>query len=391
MGDPPDVTDAEMQADVRAATAFAIKVYARAKPASGNFMLSGTSLRRALSAAYFGARGETASEMARTLEVTTDMEKAAEAAKTESSAWQRARGTEPTSAELVIADRLWPDKSFVLESAYAKRVEDTLGASVAPLDFVHASEEARTTVNGWVAEKTADKIKDLLPSGSVNAATRLVITNAIYFKGKWALPFSKNATKDEAFTSAPGKTITTPMMHATESHRFADASGAKALEMRYGGGDLAMLVLLPNDDNGIGKLEDDVAKNGIEGWVKNLALARVNITLPKFTFESGGSMTNVLKALGMKGAFTPNADFSGIAKPRGTERIYVSEVVQKTWVAVDEEGTEAAAATGITMRTTSMPMGPVAEFKATHPFLFFIRDTKTGRTLFMGRLMGPKG
>jgi serpin B len=180
------------------------------------------------------------------------------------------------------------------------------------------------------------------------------------------------------------------MMHATESYGLADASGAKALEMRYTGGDLAMLVLLPNDKNGISKLEDDIAKNGIDAWTKSLASTRVAVTLPKFTFESGGSMNNALKALGIKMAFSANADFSGIASPQGEGRLYVSDVVHKTWVALDEEGTEAAAATGVVMRTTSMPIGPIAEFKADHPFLFFIRDTKTGRILFVGRVTDPK-
>ncbi|MCL2778439.1 MAG: serpin family protein [Polyangiaceae bacterium] len=390
MYDATSSADVGVEADVRAANDFAFKFYAHKKDTAGNVMLSGTSLRRALSAAYLGARGETASEMARALLLSTDANKASAAAKAEGAAWQRAQGTAPTSAKLIVADRLWVEKSLTLEAGYTKAVESALDASVAPLDFVHASEEARTTINGWVAEKTAGQIKELLLAGFVDANTRLVITNAIYFKGKWALPFSKSATHDEAFTSAPGKTMTTPTMHATGTYKLASASGAKALEMRYEAGDLAMLVILPNDQNGIGKLENDVAKNGIDTWTTNLATTRVAVTLPKFTFDFGSSMNNALKALGMKAAFTPNADFSGIAKPQGNDRLYVSNVVHKTWVAVDEEGTEAAAATGVGTRTTGMTIGPVAEFRADHPFLFFIRDTKSGRILFIGRFTEPK-
>ncbi|AKU94348.1 Serine protease inhibitor (serpin family) [Labilithrix luteola] len=391
-------SDADVASDVRAGNAFALKVYGRARKTPGNVMLSGTSLRRALSAAYLGAAGETASEMARTLELSTDVQKASALARAESDAWQSARGTkegakdnkDAARPELVVADRLWADKAFAIKPDYTKLVETALGASTAPVDFVHGTEEARTTINGWVAQKTADKIKDLLPKGSVDARTRVVITNAIYFKAKWSLPFQKTATKDEAFTTAAGKKVTTALMHETETHRIADAAGAKALEMHYDGGDLSMLVLLPNDAKGLDKLEDAVAKGGLDTWTKALASSRVAVTLPKFTFQWGGAMNAALQDLGMKAAFTPKADFAGIADPQGTERLFISDVVHKTWVAVDESGTEAAAATGVVMRTTSMPVGPVVEFKADHPFLFFIRDTKSERILFVGRVSDPK-
>lgn len=393
-------SDADVASDVRAGNAFALKVYGRARKTPGNVMLSGTSLRRALSAAYLGAAGDTASEMARTLELSTDVQKASALARAESDAWQSARGgkggkegkdgKDSGRPELVVADRLWADKAFAIKPDYTKLVETALGASTAPVDFVHGAEEARTTINGWVAQQTADKIKDLLPKGAVDARTRVVITNAIYFKAKWSSPFQKTATKDEAFTTAAGKKVTTPMMHETETHRFAEAAGAKALEMHYDGGDLSMLLLLPNDAKGLDKLENAIAKDGLDAWTKALASSRVSVTLPKFTFQWGGAMNAALQDLGMKAAFTPKADFTGIADPQGTDRLFISDVVHKTWVAVDENGTEAAAATGVVMRTTSMPVGPVAEFKADHPFLFFIRDTKSERILFVGRVSDPK-
>ncbi|MBX3190992.1 MAG: serpin family protein [Labilithrix sp.] len=377
-------TDA--QADVRAANALSMNLFRKARKGSPNVMLSGTSLRRALGLAYLGARGETAREMAASLEL-PDATKTAALAKAEGLAWQEAKG----KAELVVADRVWTDKGLALKDDFVKLAEGALGGDpVARVDFARAPDPARKAVNAWVAEKTSNKIVDLLPSGSVDAATRLIVTNAIYFKGRWTSPFSKNATKDETFRAQGGKSVTTPMMHATESHRFGQASGVKLLEMRYDNSDVAMLVALPDDPNGLTKLEDALAPDVFDSWTRALAPQRVAITLPKFTFKSGGSMNAPLQELGMKIPFSNKADFGGIAEPAAGERLQISQVAHQTYVAVDENGTEATAATGIVMHTTSLPMGPIVEFKADRPFLFFIYDAKRGRVLFIGRVADPK-
>jgi serpin B len=376
---------AAVQADVKAANTVAIKLYRKARKGQPNVMLSGTSLRRALGATYLGARGATAREMANALEL-SDAAKAAALAKVERAAWEDAKG----KSELVVADRVWTEKKLPLEEDFVKLAADAFGAPVEPLDFSRSPDAARKTVNAWVAEKTSNKIVDLLPSGSIDNRTRLVVTNAIYFKARWTLPFSKSATKDEVFTAAGGKRVTTPMMHETESHRFAQSGGAKVLEMRYESSDLAMLVALPDDPNGLGQLEENLTADAFEQWTRALGTQRVSVTLPKFTVRSGGPMNAPLQELGMKTAFTSNADFSGIAEPTAGERIEISQVAHQTYVAVDEIGTEAAAATGVVMRTTSLPMGPIVEFKADRPFLFFIQDTKRGRILFMGRVSDPK-
>ncbi len=383
-------SEGELQADAQAANTFALKAYVKARKGNpGNMLLSGTSLRHALGVAYLGARGETAHEMSATLGFPADPAKAAEVEKGENAAWQTAKGKAGDGAELVVADRLWADQSFPIAPAY-KGLTESVGSDVATVDFVHAAEGARTTINDWVSDKTAKKIPELLAKGLVDARTRVVITNAIYFKGAWASPFMASATKDETFTQAGGKKITTPMMHATETFHLVEVANAKILEMRYQASDLAMTIVLPKDAGGLSKLEESLDASTFDAWTSKGGWSRVAVTLPKFTFGWGGSVSRTIQDLGIKTAFGDKADFSGIAAPQGKERIAISEIVHKTWIAVDEKGTEAAAATGVVMRTTGMPMGPVAEFKADHPFLFFIRDTKSGRILFVGRVVDPK-
>lgn len=390
MNDGTNGSSADAEADATAANTFTFKLWSKAASKPGNALLSGTSVRRALSAALLGAKGDTAKELATTLELPDDLGKVASLGKAETAAWQAAKGKGETAAAFIVADRVWTDQGFALKPDYTKLVTDALGASAEAVDFAHAPDAARTTINGWVSEKTAKKVPELLPGGSVDKRTRVVITDAIYFKAKWALPFTKGATKDEAFTGLGGKKITTPMMHATESHRFADAGNVKLLEMRYDGSDLAMLVVLPKEAAGLAKVESKLDAATLDGWVKGLAAGRVAVTLPKFTFPWGGSVKTALGAMGIKNAFTPAANFEGMAEPKADGKLEISDVVHKTWVAVDENGTEAAAATGVVMRTTSMPIGEVAEFKADHPFLFLLRDTKTGRVLFVGRVADPK-
>lgn len=398
--EPP--TAAELTSDVRNANAFTFRILARTKKPAENAMISGTSMRHALGTTYIGARGVTAREMATALALDTDEKKAASLARVELAAWQDARG----NAELNVASRLWIASDFTLRPDFVKTAEAAFGASPTNIEYARP-DEARRTINTWVAGKTKDKIPELLPQGSVDPQTRLVVTNAISFKGRWELPFPKGTTKDEPFKTdrtggAHGEKSekveksekNVPMMHVTDSFRFAapPGSGVKVLEMRYAESQLAMLVVLPDDPQGLAKLESSLGVDSFEKWTNALASARVNVTLPRFTFRSGGAMSGPLEDLGMKVAFTDKADFSGIVEPRErrAERLMISDVFHQTWVAVDELGTEAAAATGTVMRTTSMDVGPIVDFRADHPFLFLIHDAKHGRILFAGRVADPK-
>ncbi len=379
----------EITSDVRNANGFTFKVLAKTKKPSENALVSGTSLRSALGTTYMGARSTTAREMAVALLLDNDAKIAARLARAELDAWQESKG----SAELNIANRLWVDNDFAIQPDFVKTAETAFGAGPASVDYAKP-EDARKAINTWVGEKTKDKIPELLPQGSVDPRTQLVVTNAIWFKGRWEFPFPKPATKDEPFKTDGGKSVTVPMMHLTDSFRAATQPGMKLLEMRYAESQLAMLFVLPDDTSSaaLAKIESSITPDTLEKWNDALATARVNVTLPRFTFRSGGVMNGILQELGMKTAFSEKADFTGIADPQATagERLYINQVFHQTYVSVDELGTEAAAATGATMRTTSMITGPVMDFKADHPFLFVIHDTKHGRVLFAGRVANPK-
>lgn len=387
---PPDadpVAHADADAGARAeadpdANAFTLRLYGAMRKTAGNLFVSGTSLRSALGITYLGARGQTAREMATALALPRDASAAAAHAKEENAAWQAARG----KAELVVANRVWIDKTVSLDARYAAMADDAYGAAPAPLDFKTKPEEGRRAINAWVAEKTKDKIVDLIPNGAIEKSSRVIVTNAIYFKDRWALPFSKSETKNEPFEIAPSKSKTVPMMHALDSYAYGETADAKVLEIHYEGSSIAMMIVLPNDRAGLSKIEEKLDAATYDSWTKALKHRRVQLSLPKWTFTSGGPMTAPLRELGMVAAFTTRADFAGIAP----EKIQIDQVVQKTYVAVDENGTEAAAASGVLMRTTSLPLGGPAEFKADHPFLFFLHDGKKGTILFAGRVSDPK-
>jgi len=384
--DASSLSAEEEHADARASNAFTAKLYARLKRAPGNLMLSGTSVRHALALAALGARGDTAREMLTTLQAPESAAKQIAVAKAETAAWQDARG----SAELVVADRLWSDKALTPKEDFASAASAAFGAGIEPVDFANAPDVARRTINAWVAEKTANKIPDLLAEGMIDKRTRLVLSDAIYFKARWSAPFTASATKDEPFTAAPGRTSNVPTMHDTALHTFAQVGTTKLLVMRYSGARLSMLVALPDTAAGLAKLEESFSADTFETWTKALAPQRVAISLPRFAFKWGGPLEAPLQDLGMRAAFSGKADFTGIAEPSAGERLQISRVVQKTWVSVDENGTEAAAASGVGMSVTSAITGPIAEFKADHPFLFFVYDDKRGRILFAGRMSDPK-
>jgi len=385
--DAASLSPEEEHADAHASNAFTAKLYARLRRAPGNVMISGASVRHALALAALGARGDTAREMHATLQGPTDAAKQVAVAKAESAAWNDARG----SAELIVADRLWSDKALTLKEDFTSAANAAFGASVEPVDFANAPDVARRSINAWVAEKTSNKLPELLAEGMVDKRTRLLVSDAIYFKARWSSPFTASATKEEPFTAAPGRTASVPTMHDTALRAFAQVGTTKLLLMRYSGSRLSMLVALPDAASGLAKLEESFSADTFDTWTKALAPQRVAVSLPRFAFKWGGPLDTPLQELGMRAAFSGKADFTGIADPAASgERLQISRVVQKTWVSVDENGTEAAAASGVGMSVTSAVMGPIAEFKADHPFLFFVYDEKRGRILFAGRVTDPK-
>jgi len=369
---------------------FAFDLYARLKGAEGNLFLSPYSISTALTMTYAGARGETADQMAKVLCLPAsgeDVHGAYGALQNDLNA-AGAKG----AFDLVVANRLWGQKGYGFLPDYLALVEKKYGAGLEQVDFAGATEAARQTINVWIEKQTRDKIKDLLKPGVLDAMTRLVLTNAIYFKGKWAEEFDKKLTRDEDFFLTPEKKVAAPLMHQKAKFGYFEGDGLQALELPYQGDRLTMVVLLPKRNvppgakDGLAALETALSAEKLAEWIGQLRRREVQVALPRFKTTAEFSLAETLVAMGMADAFNPNAaDFSGMT---GTKDLFISAVVHKAFVDVNEEGTEAAAATGVVVGVTSMPEPPPV-FRADHPFLFLIRDTKTGAILFLGRILDP--
>lgn len=355
----------------------------------GNFVFSPASIFVALVMPWSGARGATATEMSRVLHLDGTPDTVLPAASALLKSLEDARGANT----LRIANRLFAEKSYTFERAYLDRMA-AFGAPAERVDFRRAPEPARGGINAWVAQQTADKIKDLLPSGSVTADTRLTLVNAIYLLAAWEHPFNAAATKPEAFYVGGAAPRDVPTMHVVETFGYAELPGLKVLNLPYAGGGLMMTLLLPAERAGLPALEGRIDAAQLASWTGAAKAERVSVALPKFKIDPAQplALSEQLSALGMPLAFDRRrADFTGIAAPPSPDdRLVVSEVFHKAFVSVDEKGTEAAAATAVVMmRAAGMrPMDPKT-FVADHPFLFLIRDGRTGLVLFLGRVVDP--
>lgn len=348
---------------------FAFKLYDQLKATEGNLFFSPASIEAALAMTREGAAGNTLRQMSLLLPETATFPRTG------------------TNVILDSANALWVDKKFPILGKYQSTVQDKYGAEIRPADFAGQPEVERGMVNRWAEEKTRDKIKNLLGPGSVMSDTRLILVNAIYFKGDWLHAFEKEKTADEPFWTVPDTSTNVPMM-AMKPERFGcmENESFQCLELPYLGEEVSMLIVLPKEKDGLARIEEGLSADALAGWTATLRKEEIAVHLPKFKIELQlAGLTGVLAALGMTDAFSPSlADFSGISEMP----LFISDVIHKAFVQVDEKGTEAAAATGVMMRTTAMPMPPKV-FRADHPFLFLIRDNASGSVLFMGRVCDP--
>jgi len=370
----------------RGNNAFALDLYGRLCGQPGNLFFSPYSISTALAMTYAGARGETAAEMGGTLRFPLkgpELHGAFRALMAQINAPGRQR-----QFRLTVANALWGQKSYGFLPGYLKLIEQNYGARLTELDFASAAEKARAAINDWVSKATNEKIKDIIPQGALSPLTRLVLTNAIYFYGKWAVPFGKESTHEAPFWPSPEKSVKVPTMHKTASFPYAATDECQALEMPYRGGEVSMIILLPKKKDGLTALEKSLSAAKLNSLLAVLKRRRVVVSLPKFKFAAQFGLKDVLMSMGMKTAFSlDRADFSGMNG--GKEPLCISAVLHKAFVAVDEEGTEAAAATAVMMVGTAMPVEPPAVFRADHPFLFIIRHRPSGSILFMGRVINP--
>jgi serpin B len=376
-GEKPDTS-----ALVKGNTRFALELYGRLRGGEGNLFLSPFSVSTALAMTSAGARGRTLEQMQEVLHLPG--QKALHPANAALLRLLKGEGKK-RGYRLSAANALWGQKGYPFLPAFLKLTSDSYGAGLREADFSRDPEAARREINAWAEKETEGKIKDLLRPGVIDAMTRLVLANAVYFKGDWASQFKKDRTREGAFHLSTGKTVKAPLMSQTARFGLLDAGDFQALEMPYAGKDLSMVVLLPRKADGLAALERSLTPASLAGWLKKLRQEQVEVTFPRFRVTSEFQLREALSGLGMPLAFSREADFSGMNG--GGERLSLSAVAHKAFVDVNEEGTEAAAATGTVVKTLSLPV--VRVFRADRPFVFLIREGRSGSILFLGRLANP--
>lgn len=366
--------------------ALGIDLYRKLAGKPGNLALSPASISFALTMTYAGAARETAAEMKRTLHLNGSMEETVDSAAKLSSALQDPKNP----GKLRIANRLFGQKDYAFRQDFLERNRASFGAPLASLGFKQEPEAARRQINGWVEQQTEKNIKDLLPAGVITSDTRLVLVNAIYFLADWAMPFDKGYTRSANF-AAPAGARSVPTMNNELSAPYANVDGHQVLQLGYKGEQMAMTLVLPKAGSSLADLESTLSQELLGRWTSALKPQYLRVALPKFKLspQEPVSLKSALAELGMASAFDPDAaDFSGISE-RNAEPLYIHEVVHKAMVAVDEKGTEAAAASAVIMGDEGAPAEPEVEFIADRPFLFLIRDLRSGAVLFMGRVEDP--
>jgi serpin B len=385
MGLDQDPNEISVQPVVKGNTEFALNLYAQLKERDGNLFFSPYSISTALAMTYAGARGDTAEQMGFVLNYPMHpnvLNPAYGALISELNDPNRA-----DHYQLSIANALWGQKDYTFLDAFIQLNKDYYHAGLENVDFVSETEHTRRQINQWVEDKTNDKIKDLIPQGALDAMTRLVLTNAIYFKGDWACQFDEAATEDADFFVSPDKTVKAPLMFQKEKFNYGENEMLQVLQLPYNGDELTMLVLLPKARDGLAALENELTAETLAEWQKQLRNRDIEVYLPKFKMTSQFSLSGILAKMGMPDAFDiGKADFSGMT---GNNDLFISAVLHKAFVEVNEEGTEAAAATGIIMTTKSVEIAPPPVFRADHPFVFVIQDNKTESILFVGRVADP--
>jgi serpin B len=375
---------------VQATNRFGFELYTNVKTEGENLICSPAGAAIAMSMASAGARGKTLVEMTKVLHIDPTQLARSHASFGSLLETLNARDGHEGVA-LRVADQLWGDENVDFEGDFLSLLRSHYRAPLERVDFVDASEEARITINRWGAAQTRDRIREILSKGAVDSRTRLVITNAVYFKGAWKHPFTPGATSEQSFRTVAGPTPV-PMMAQRQTLRHASTAGVSLVELPYKGG-LSMVVFLPDELDGLDALESRLS-GSYDDWVSALTVKRVDLWLPRFRVTSRISLANALKTMGMPSAFDRSADFTGMAKRRANdEPIVIDSVLQRAFVEVDEVGTEAAAVTAAVVAEPTSARADEPErvvFRADHPFAYAIRDVKTGVVLFAGRVIDPR-
>jgi len=385
----PDVASSDLNTLVTGNTEFALDLYHQLQKDKGNLFFSPYSISVALAMAYAGARGATERQMADTLSFTLSQENLHPGSNALGLALARrgegAVGRHGEPFRLHIANALWGQTGYSFLPQFLDLLAENYDAGMRLVDFLHNPEGSRSTINRWVSRETERKIEDLIPRDLLTPQVRLVLTNAIYFDAAWENKFKKEATRPGPFKLLDGTEVTVDMMRQFDYLAYAEGEGYQAVELPYDGGELSLVVLLPVQ-GGFTEFQDSLDATRVTAIVKAIQPREVRLTMPRFAYESAFNLGHALRDLEMRDAFAWNvADFSGMD---GTRELFIRDVVHRALVRVDEEGTEAAAATAVVVAGAGAP-SHVLEVTVDRPFIFLIRDLKTGTILFLGRVLNP--
>ncbi len=386
----PSIADSELKTLSAGNSAFAIDLYQAVRDGGGNLLFSPYSISLALAMTYGGAMEQTAQQMAETLYFSLpdeDIHTGFNALDLELASRNNEDDETMPGFKLNIANSAWAQSDRPFKQDYLDLLAENYGAGLHLTDFVENSEGSRQAINDWISDETHGKIEDLIPAGAINTLTQLVLANAIYFNAGWQSTFDETLTEDGTFTLLDESQISAPMMSTSDPERFGYIAGEnyQAVELPYNGSQLSMVILLPETGE-YESFEANLDLYQLAEILKDLETKQVELQMPKFSFESEFGLVSVLRQLGMQAAFDPQtADFSGID---GTKELSISDVIHKAFISVDEEGTEAAAATAVVFRTTSMPITDI-QMQIDQPFIFLVQDKPTGTILFLGRVLDP--
>ena len=371
-----------VKATVDASNRFSFELYRRYSSDGGNVLFSPYSISTALSMVYEGARGETADEMESVFHFVEEPSERRPAV-----VWiYNVLNGRDRDYELHTANALWVQEDYPILEDYVDTVANYYGGEANALDFIGAPEESRVTINDWVEERTNDRIEDLFPPNSIHPEVRLVLTNAVYFKGDWLIEFDVESTRKEEFHVSPTESVEADMMSLRgDRFNYTETYEMQVLELPYTGKDVSMMILLPKE-NYLSDIESTLSCDELGELIDGLEETAVDVYLPRFTFETKYSMEEDLMEMGMPAAFTPSANFTGITEE---DVLFIDIVIHQAFIEVNEEGTEAAAATGVSM-PLSAAAPPRKVFRVDHPFIFIVRDRVTGIILFMGRVVTPR-
>jgi serpin B len=386
----PQVNSHELQELVVGNSEFALRLYQELRTNEGNLFYSPYSISVALAMTYAGARGDTEQEIMETLAFSLSQDRlhpAFNALDLELASRAASIGTvvgEQEGPELIVANSLWCQVDHTFWPKFLDVLALNYGAGMRLIDYENNPEAACRVINAWVSDRTERKIKDMVPAGALDASTRLVLANAIYFNADWDSPFKRFNTKSGTFHLLDGDEIQVPMMYQAERLLYAKGEGYQLVELPYVQREIVMDILIPNPGEFRAVVSSLDASRVIE-ILRELDYQGVMLTLPKFEFESDFALSDTLAEMGMPSAFSLAADFSGMD---GARDLNISEVLHKAFISVDEEGAEAGAASTVFAQVIS-GLGPAIEVKMDRPFVFWIRDLPTGTVLFVGRVLNP--